>query len=349
VSNGAGIGEGWGGFGGPKGEEWGGVRELLRASSPPRMIPCMPIAPKPPKPAAPSRGRTMRAAFQRSRTEGSDPAVMKPGELVSAEYPDGASMTAAARKTLVLMLHAAAGAAGEDREHSVPKAVLRGSHESNDRLRKVLDELQRTLLRVRVKSPRGNDAVLVAPIISQRIEETADDARAMVWWKFSEPMRTVIAASDHYAELHRQTVLALESRYAVTLYELGALLHRREDPVWRGTLEQLREQFGVPGGKLPRWVDLRRFVIEPAAAEVRQLATFDVDWREFRHAGAVIGVEFRFWPKDTKARTAAARELDSSRIGRKARRSGKAERVVEDPALRAALDALRAGEAPPGR
>jgi hypothetical protein len=273
---------------------------------------------------------------------------MKPGELVSAEFPGGSSMTAAARKTLVLLLHAAAGAAGEDTEHSIAKAAIRGTHESNDRLRRVLDELQRTLLRVRVKSPRGHDAVLVAPIISQRIEETADDARAMVWWRFSEPMRRVIAASDHYAELHRQTVLALESRYAVTLYELGAMLHRREDPIWRGTLDQLREQFGVPGGKLRRWVDLRRRVLEPAAAELQQLAPFDTIWREFRHAGAVIGVEIRFWPKDPEGRSAAARELDSSRVGRKARRTGQAERVI-DPALQAALDALRAGEAPPGR
>lgn len=290
----------------------------------------------------------MRAAFQRGRTEG-DASVIKPGELVTAEYPDGATLTAAARKVLVLLLHAAAGAAGEDREHCIAKVALRGTHESNDRLRHVLDELQRTLLRVRVKSPRGNDAVLVAPIIGQRIEETADDARAMVWWKFSEPMRQVIAASDHYAELHRQTVLALESRYAVTLYELGALLYRREAPVWRGTLDQLREQFGVPGGKLKRWVDLRRFVLDPATAEVQQLAPFDVAWREFRHAGRVIGVEFRFWPKDSDARAAALREVSGSRIGRKARRDGKTERIAEDPALRAALDALRAGEAPPGQ
>jgi plasmid replication initiation protein len=290
----------------------------------------------------------MRAAFQRSRTEGGGPTVMKPGELASAEYPDGSTMTAAARKTLVLLLHAAAGAAGEDVEHCIAKAALRGTHESNDRIRRVLDELQRVLLRVRVKSPRGHDAVLVAPIISQRIEETADDARSMVWWRFSEAMRRVIAASDHYAELHRQTVLALESRYAVTLYEMGALLHRREDPVWRGTLEQLRERFGVPGGKLRRWADLRRFVLEPATAEIQQLASFDTPWREFRHAGAVIGVEFRFWPKDPNARAASLREIDSSRVGRKARRTGKAERVV-DPALQVALDALRSGEAPPGR
>ena len=62
----------------------------------------------------------------------------------------------------------------------------------------------------------------------------------------------------------------------------------------------------------------------------------------------MIGVEFRFWPKDPDARAASVRELDSSRVGRKARREGKAERVV-DPALQVALDALRAGKVPPGR
>jgi hypothetical protein len=288
----------------------------------------------------------MRAAFQRTRTEGGDPAVLKPGELVSARYPDGTTLTAAARKTWVLLLHAAAGAAGDDIEHCIAKATLRGTHKDNDRVRRVLDELQRVLLRIPVKSPRGNDAVLVAPIISQRIEETADDARGMVWWRFSEAMRQVIAASDHYAELHRQTLLSFESRYAVTLYELGAMLYRRQSPVWRGTLDQLREQFGVPTGKLPMWADLRRFVVEPATAEVRQLARFDLDWEAFRHAGKVIGVEFRFWPKDSAAQEAARSEVDRPRVGRRARREGTVERVV-DPALQAALDALKAGDLPP--
>lgn len=290
----------------------------------------------------------MRAAYQRSRTEGADE-VLKPGELVTARYPDGATMTASARKALVLLLHAAGGAGGEDKEHCIAKAALRGTHESNDRLRRVLDELQRTLLRIRVQSSRGHDAVLIAPIISQRIEETADDARAMIWWRFSEPMRKVIEGSDHYAELHRQTVLACESRYAVTLYEIGALLYRREDPVWRGTLDQFREQFGVPAGKLRRWVDLRRWVLDPAVAEVRQLATFDTGWREFRHAGRVIGLELRFWPKADADREAALQEVQGSRIGRRARRDGAVERVVNDPVLQAALDALRAGAPPPGR
>jgi hypothetical protein len=288
----------------------------------------------------------MKAAHVRAKESGA-PSVVKPGELVTASFPDGATMSAAARKVLVLMLHTAAGAAGEDREHCVAKAALRGSHESNDRIGRVLDELQRVLLRVRVKSPRGHDAVAVAPIVSQRIEETADDARSMIWWRFSEPMRAIIAASSHYAVLRRQIVLALDSRYAVTLYELGALHLHRENPVWRGDLEQFREQFGVPGGKLRRWVDLRRFVIEPAVAEIKQLAPFDVGWREFRHAGAVIGVEFRFWPKEADARAAAEKELDGGRVGRKARRNDATEKAIDDPALRAALDALRAGEAPP--
>jgi hypothetical protein len=296
------------------------------------------------------RGRTARAAFQRSRSPSAADDVVKPGELVSAGFPDGSTLTAAARKTFILLIHAAAGAGGEDREHSISKAALRGSHDSTDRIHRTLDELQRVLLRVPVTSSGGKPAVMVAPIISQRVEETAEDAGAMVYWRFSEPMRQILASSDHYAELHRQTVLALESRYSVSLYEMGCLLYRREEPVWRGDLAQLRERFGVPGGKLPRWADLKRRVIEPAVEEILQLAApFDVGWTTFKHAGAVIGIELRFWPKDPEARAAALREIQASRVGRKARRSGIAERVVIDPALRAAIDALRAGEAPPRR
>lgn len=289
----------------------------------------------------------MRAAHQRARTWGSPDDVLKPGELVTADYVNGTTLTAAARKVLVLLLHTAAGDAGEDREHCIAKSALRGTHQSNDRLTRVLDELQRTLLRVQVKSPAGNDAFFIAPLMAQRIEEIADDARAKVWWRFSDPMRQIIRASDHYAELHRQITLALESRYAVTLYELGSLLYRRENPTWRGTLDQLREKLGVPGGKLTRWVDLQRFAITPAVEEVEHLSPFHVAWHDFRHAGRVIGVEFRFWPKTDPERDAARQELHGSRVGRKARRQGAVERVVDDPQLRAALDALRSGALPP--
>ena len=112
--------------------------------------------------------------------------------------------------------------------------------------------------------------------------------------------------SDYFAALNRGTILALESRYACTLYERGCLLMRRNHPVWRGTVGELREVMGVPGGRYRDWADIRRKVVEPAIAEVNQLAHFTADYKiTAGPRGKVTSIEFRFRSKDVDAVLAA--------------------------------------------
>ena len=301
----------------------------------------------PSQPVVPPVGRTMRAAHVRPQEHGGGEGVVKAGELVEATYPEGATLSAAARKVLVLLLAKAAGDAWQDQEHQITKGELRGSHKGNERLVRVLDELQRVLLRVRVRSPRGHDAVLVAPIIAQRVEELDDDARSVVFWRFSEPMRRVMQSSDHYAEMQQQAVLAFESRYSVTLYEYGCLLYRRQHPTWQGTLIELRELLGVPAGTYRDWTDLSRFTLGIARSEIDHIAPFTLTWRESRRGRAVVAVELRFEPKDPEAAAAARAELNSPRMGRKVRRNDLAAVQVPPTAqqldLEEALAALKGG------
>jgi plasmid replication initiation protein len=99
---------------------------------------------------------------------------------------------------------------------------------------------------VKVKSSRGHDAVLTGAVVSDCKTEVSEDGSALVEWLFSEAMREVLRRSEHYAELRRQVVLALESRYSVTLYELGCMTYRRQHPYWEGTVDDFRALLGVP-------------------------------------------------------------------------------------------------------
>jgi plasmid replication initiation protein len=135
--------------------------------------------------------------------------------------------------------------------------------------------------------------------------------------------------SDYYAQINRGTLLAFESRYAVTLYERGCLLAGRRDPRWRGPVEELREVMGVPAGRYRDWTNIRQKVLEPACAEVNQIADFVASWRvEHGPRNKVVAVELWFRPKTQAGRDAAAAELDRSRVGRKARRAGAVETIV---------------------
>jgi hypothetical protein len=69
-------------------------------------------------------------------------------------------------------------------------------------------------------------------------------------------------------------------------------------------------------------------VIEPAIAEVNQIADFVASYRiETGPRNKVVAVELWFLPKDPAGRNAAATELNRSRVGRKARRLGQVETV----------------------
>ena len=289
----------------------------------------------------------MRAAHQAARTL-PNTEVIKAGELVEARFAKGASPSAAARKMLALLIQKAAGDAWKTGPHSILKRELRGSHNSNDRLDDTFDELQGTLLRIEVIAPDGRAAALVAPVVAYRIEHLEDDDKARVWWEFSEPARRAMQGSDHYAAMNRAALLAFDSRYSVTLYERGALLAGRRDARWRGTVDELREVMGVPTGRYRDWGDIRRKVVEPACAEVNQLAEFACGWKvEQGPRNKVLAVELWFRSKDQAERTATERELDDTRDGRKARRERQGRPSRLQPGLVKALDALREGRPSP--
>ena len=111
-------------------------------------------------------------------------------------------------------------------------------------------------------------------MIAYRIEHLEDDDGSRVWWEFSEPARRAMQGSDYYAAMNRGTLLAFGSRYAVTMYERGCLLTGRRDPRWRGTVDELREVMGVPTGRYRDWAGIREKVVNPAIAEVNQIADF---------------------------------------------------------------------------
>jgi hypothetical protein len=283
---------------------------------------------QPPPPDSPPLSRTMKAAHLAARTV-PDTEIVKAGELVEARFARGASPSAPARKVLALLIQQAAGDAWKPGPHSVLKRDLRGGHKGNERLPGIFDELQGTLLRIETVAPDGRAAALVAPVIAYRIEHLEDDDGSRVWWEFSEPARRAMQGSDYYAALNRGTLLAFASRYAVTMYERGCLLAGRRDPRWRGDVATLREVLGVPSKVYRDWGDIRARVVEPAIAEVNQIADFVASYRvETGPRGKVVAVELWFRPKDRAGRNAAAAELDRSRVGRKARRAGTAEAVA---------------------
>lgn len=275
-----------------------------------------------------SLGRTLRVAEVIRRRELDF--VSKPGELVESEFETG-SLSAAARKAFAIMLRKAGPEAGDDKTFIITKKELRGSHKGNERIQPVMDELLRVIIRIRTTSTKGKPAIMSQSLLASCVEEIAEDGLSVVEFQFSDNFKRVIQRSDYYARVNLGVMLALQSRYAITLYDLGCLVINRQNRVVKMEVEELRRKLGVPEGSFKNFAEFRRDVLAKSKSEIDQLADFTVDWEEVRGAGRgrpVIAVKLSFNPKDTVDQEITALELDRPKVGRRARRDGTVDTIV---------------------
>jgi hypothetical protein len=280
------------------------------------------------EPKSPSSGgRTLKVAAE-ARRNGQEE-IVKPSELIELWSPKGKHLSLSARKTWNLMLQAAAGDAWRPGFHKISKKVLRGSHDSNDRFNDVLSELTSKSLSMR-DIVEGETGLSGMPLLAEWF--IPDDDSGYVRFQFNEKVRKLMAASETYAALQRQTVLAFRSRYALALYEIGAQLAGRRDPTKIYEVDDLRKVLGVPPKAMARWQDFRRYALETAVAEINQLAHFEMRYEAMKRGRAMSSIQIEAWKKDPGAVIGAVEERDRHSVGRKARREGVVEKVEAAPA-----------------
>lgn len=256
--------------------------------------------------------------------------LIAPGEVLDLKFRDGAkTLTLRASKLLHLLVDAAGPDACVDKVHSIPIERLNGTfHVSRDEFVETCRELFGTTVRMEIDTKRGR-AEKIGPMLADVERDLDDGDGSEIRFQLSPVLRLVLAQSNHWAALSRRAVMAFESRYALRLYEVIAIrsgLSSKSTETF--DLDDLRSRMGVPRGKLTRWQDVKRKALEPAVAEVNQLSGFHVSYEPVKRGRSVTAVRLTWAVHDARGRTAAARELEASRVGRKARRDGTAEVVV---------------------
>ena len=261
------------------------------------------------------------------------------GEVLDLRFEGrNTTMSLRAAKLLHFLVAAAAGDAGKAMTHVLPLASLNdAAHRSKEELLGAARELAGTTVRLDIVRPNGKRATKVGPLLAD--VERDEDADGDLRFELSPVLREVLRVSNHWAVLSRQAVNAFQSRYSLRLYELVSLrvnLDQVQSETF--TIDDLRKLFGVPPGKLLRWPDLRRKVLDTAIAEVSHLTGLMVRFEPVKRGKAVTGVKLIWREKSRQQRAEAAKELDRSSVGRAARRDGKVEQVI-DPEERAAVAA----------
>lgn len=250
--------------------------------------------------------------------------LVKPGELV--DLVEVTPLTLNDRRIYNQLLENAWDAIDKPVTHLIAKSMLRGSHNSNDRIGDSLERLMSAIVKIAVVRD-GEPAIERVQLLGGNLESIRADG--MLEYEIPARLRRIISNSQVFARLQREVMFALSSKYALTLYEM---VQKRGNLRWKAserfTLDSLRGIMGVPKGKLTSWSNLKLRAIDPAVAEVNALSGFMVEIEPIKTGRAVTHVELRWWRKDGDATGAADRALQFSRIGRKARAEGQVERIV---------------------
>ncbi|WP_299844387.1 RepB family plasmid replication initiator protein [uncultured Jannaschia sp.] len=262
--------------------------------------------------------------------------IVKPGELV--DVVEVTPLTLADRRIYNLLLENAWDAIDRPVTHVISKSLLRGSHNANDRIGVSIERLMSAIVKIEVIWD-GEPAVERVQLLGGNIETRRSDG--LLEYEIPARLRKIIGNSTIFARLQREVMFALTSKYALTLYEM---VQKRGNLRWRASerfsLDEIRGILGVPKGKLTSWSNLKLRALDPATTEVNALSDYIVELAAIKTGRRVTHVELRWWKKDGEGQGAAGRELEYSKVGRKARVEERAETVVTAPRPRPAwLDA----------
>jgi hypothetical protein len=284
-------------------------------------------------PTTPSRSRTLRQRTTGNPLDPNDPtgSMVKPAELV--DVVELTPLTLVDRRTYNMLLAFAWDRIDEDVERAIPKAVLRGTHESNDRLVDTIRRLRAAQVEVRIYRD-GRPYIRSISLLGRvdRPEDDGDDETGAIYYKFDADMRDIIRESSIFARLQTEVMFCFSSKYALALWEMiqkrGNLKHKNTDEF---TPDELRKMLGVPRGKLKEFSHFRQKVLIPAVDEVNALSPFMTQIDAIRHGRKVVKLRLIWFAKDEQGLKASYCEIQRHKAGRKARIGGLAE-VIAGPA-----------------
>jgi hypothetical protein len=128
-------------------------------------------------------------------------------------------------------------------------------------------------------------------------------------YAFDPIMLTFLNQPNIYAAINLMHARSFRRIGAKRLYEHALLYVKRYHPVWKVSLEELRQICEV-GDAYPRYSNFRRKILEPAVEEVNQIAGFVLDFEQITAGDIKTITHIQFKP-----RLKTKQELDHLRPG----------------------------------
>jgi len=253
-----------------------------------------------------------------------DDEAMKPSELIQST--GHSSLSLYARRAITVLWHNAhAQGVEKGRIYSIELARLRsGSHRGLKPLEEAIESLMTTILVTRL----GDGTIRRVQFLGGNDMVDSDRPSGILRYSFDPMLIEILRDSSVWGRIALPILMSFSSKYSISLYEricqFDGLSHKTYIEY---TLEEMRDALGVEGGKYSSFGDLNKNVLKPAVDEINALARFNLTAIPVKEARRVVAIRVAWWPKSEDELKGAFKEANASKVGRRARITGRVEHV----------------------
>jgi replication initiator protein len=252
--------------------------------------------------------------------------MVKPGEMI--DVIEMSPLTLTDRRIYNMLIENAWERIDQAVTHTIELRAIRGTRDANDRVGESIERLMASIARLEIEA-NGRRYIRRVQLLGETDEDR--QAEGLLYYSFPPGLRSIIRRSRIFARLRKDVIFALSSKYALTLYEL---CEKRVNLGWKWqeefTVERFRQLLGVDPDKLKAFKNLNQKAIQPAVAEVNFLSDFGCKVEPVTAGRKVVTVRLSWWKKNIDEIKTAYRELQTAKVGRRARLKGTVERIIPD-------------------
>jgi hypothetical protein len=249
----------------------------------------------------------------------------KPQELI--QVTGHQTLTLYARRAItVLWHHAHLQGVEEGKDYTIEIDNLKTDrHRGYDVVEDAIISLMKTILTV--KLPNGSTRRV--QFLGGNDLDDPDRPAGVLKYSFDKRLIAVIKDSRVWGKINMPVLMAFMCKYSVSLYEnIAQMVNLEYKTMHAYSLEELRELMGVRDGQYKTFGEFNKHVLKPAVTEINAMAPFDVTVLPVKKGKRVVQINIMWFHKDMEALQKAMTEVESTKIGRKARISGTVERIL---------------------
>lgn len=245
--------------------------------------------------------------------------AIKPAELIQVTGHQALSLYA--RRAITILWHNAhQQGVGPGKDYSIEIDNLKTDrHKGYDVVEDAIVSLMRTILTV--KLPNG--ATRRVQFLGGNDFDDPKRPAGVMTYSFDKRLIEILQDSTVWGKINVPVLMAFMSKYSVSLYEnISQMVNLDWKQFHAYSIAEFRELMGVQAGQYKTFGEFNKHVLKPAVMEINAMASFTLSVLPVKEGKRVVQIKVLWMRKDADALQEAIREVENTKIGRKARISG---------------------------